>query len=207
MSLEKKRFYYLHDPVAAYNYGRIGNAAGIPIQGKYGVETSGASVTVTATDGTPFDPIKVGDLLYFVSARPEETILTRKCATKTSGASITVDSAITLAAGTAWSFEPFTIGTAATDGWHSTVHYSAITVFGRLETLASTSIDVLPEGPGADGAGSVPLAAATNLTATGGFTININQVVKALRIGVKSNTDSAGDELTLWVVGEMLRAR
>lgn len=205
--LEKKRFYYNYDPGAAYNYGRIGTPSGIPIQGKYGVETSGASTTVTATDGTPFDPVKVGDLIHFVSARPEETILTRKVATKTSGSSITVDSSLTLAAGTSWFFEPFTVGTAADDGWHSTIHWSAITIFGRVDTLNSTSIDVLPEGPGEDGIGSVPLATATNLTATGGFTINIDQVVKALRVGLKTNGDAADDEISVWAVGEILRAK
>jgi hypothetical protein len=206
--LETKRFYYLFDPTATYAYGRIGSPSGHPIQGKYGVETSGASTTVTATNGTPFDPVKVGDLITFLTGDPpEDTKTNRKVATKTSGSEITVDSNVTLSSGTPWFFEPFTEGTAATDGWHSVNHFSAITIHYRLETLASTSIDILPEGRGGPGSGPVALAAATNLTGAGTGTINIDQVIPFLRVGVKSNTDSAGDEITIWVTGELLQAK
>lgn len=208
MFLEQKRFYYLYDPTATYVYGRMGSPSGYTISGRNGVETSGASTTVTATDGTPFDPVKVGDIITFFSGDPpEDTKAIRTVATKTSGSEITVDSNVTLSGGTPFIFDPFTSGTAATDGWHSVNHWSAITIHYRLETLASTSIDILPEGSGGDLSGPVALAAATNLTAAGSGTINLDQVLPFLRVGVKSNTDSAGDELTIWAVGELLQAK
>lgn len=205
MFLEQKRFYYLFDPTASYQYGRIGSPSGHPVQGKYGVETAGSSVTVTATDGTPFDPVNVGDIIVFKEI--PDTKYIRKVATKTSGSSITVDTAVNLAAGTAWFFEPFKVGTTVNDGWHHVGAWGAITVFVRLETLASTSIDINPEGTGGDLSGPVNLKAAPeNLTATGTVAIPIEQVVTYLRVGVKSNTDSAGDQVTVWAEGEMLQA-
>lgn len=206
MFLEQKRYYYLYETDSLnYTYGRIGSPSGHPVQGKYGVETSGSSVTVTATDGTPFDPVNAGDIIVF--KQPPDTKLVRTVDTWTSPTSIDVDTAVNLSAGTAWFFEPFKNGTTVNDGWHHVGAWSAISVFVRVETLNSTGIDVNLEGMGGDLSGPVNLKSApTNITSTGTIAINVEQVITHLRVGLRVDTTVvAGDEVTVWAQGELLQ--
>jgi hypothetical protein len=205
MFTEHKRFFYLNDPGASLTYGRIGDPMGLPVRGRNGVETSGSSTTVTASDGTPFDPVSAGDLIHFLTGNPpEDEVTDRKVDTKTDGTEITVDSAVDLSEGTPFFFEPFRSGTGDGDGWHGVRHWSAITVFADLVTLASTSIDLVVEGLGGPYSTPVPLATAT-LSVVGKTPLEISSVVSRLRVGLKANGNMSGDEVTVWAVGEMLQ--
>jgi hypothetical protein len=204
-----KQFYYGHDvDTNTLKYGRLGSPSGHMVSGKNGVETSGSSTTVTAIDGTPFDPVGVGDVIVFTEVPDTKTI--RTVATKTSGAEITVDSAIDLSNGAAFFFYPFRIGTTNSDGWHHVAAYSAITVHANLSALASTGgIDLVIEGGGGSSLGILPTIQETvNFAAVGTLQVQIDKVFPFLRVGVKAGTSAgAGDSLDVWAVGEMLQAK
>jgi hypothetical protein len=160
---------------------------------------------VTATDGTPFAPLEayVGSVIVFLTPRPDGKIV-RKVATWVSPTQITVDSAVTLPAGTAWFWYPFKAGTADTDGWHLVNDLSAITVFVDVETLGSTSVDVQIQAGGGPFSTPVTLST-TNIAATGESAIAVDQVVQSLRVGLKANGGPAVDAVTVWLKGEQLQ--
>lgn len=207
MFLDAKQFYYNYDlDATTYKYGRIGGPQGLPVQGKYGLSTVGSSTTVTAVAGTPFDPVNIGDVIVFQKG---ETRIIRKVATKASGSSITVDTAVDLSGGYAgWFFYPFRIGTAATDGWHAIHPYSAVTIWVSITALsAAGGIDFTIEAasPNIDNA---PVTVFTkNYAAAGTEAINIGEVAQALRIGLKGGSGFAGtDSITVWMTGEVRKA-
>jgi hypothetical protein len=215
MFLGTKQFYKGYDPGAAYFYGRLGDASGQPVQGRNGVETAGASTTVTATDGTPFDPVTVGSIIVFCSPRPDGKIV-RTVTAKASGSSITVDSAVTLGAGTAFFFWPFKGGTTDSDGWHNVNAFSAITVFVDVATLGSTAIEAIVEVGG--GPFSAPVQANTtpaavsatvtaSISAVGRVAIEVFSVAQSLRVGLRVTGGPAADAVSVWLAGEMLQAK
>lgn len=214
MFLNTKQFYKGYDPGAAYFYGRLGDPSGQPVQGRNGVETAGASTTVTASHGTPFDAVTVGSIIVFCSPRPDGKIV-RTVATKTSGSQISVDSAVTLSAGTSFFFWPFKGGTTDNDGWHSVNAWSAITVFIDVATLGSTTIEAQIEVGG--GPFSAPVQPNTNptavsatvtasISAVGRRAIEILTVSQSLRVGLRVTGGPAVDVVSVWAVGEMLQA-
>lgn len=214
MFLDNKLFYKSYDPGAAYAFGRLGRPDGLPVRGKWGVQTAGASTTVTATDGTPFSSLTPGSIIVFESPRPDGKIV-RSVTAVASPVSITVDTAVTLSAGTHFFYWPFKSGTADTDGWHLVNDLSAITVFVDVETLASTSIDVLIQVGG--GPFSTPVQpnttpAATsgtvtvNIAATGERAIEVASVAQSIRVGLRAVGGPAVDAVTAWLKGEQLLA-
>lgn len=202
MFLDSKLFYESYNPGSSYSYGRMGSA----VRGKYGVQTSGSSTTVTATDGTPFGPVTVGSTIVFMTPRPDGRII-RKVTAKASPTSITISSAATIPAGTAFFFYPFKEGTTDNDGWHLVNDLSAISVIVDVATLGSTSIDVNIQGGG--GPFSTPFTPTTspaspvNITATGRTVIEVTSVVQSLRVGLKANTPGT-DVVTVRLAGEQL---
>ena len=203
MFLDHKQFYRSYDPGASVVYGRLGRPDGLPVRGKWGVQTSGSSTTVTATDGTPFAPVTVGSTIVFLSPRPDGKIV-RRVTAKASPTSITVDSAVTLAAGTAWFWVPFKSGTAATDGWHLVTDLSAITVFVDVETLASTTVVATIQAGGGPGAAPQTLTTLT-FSAAGQQRYDVTSVVQSLRVGLATTGDAAGDAVSAWLKGEQLQ--
>ena len=211
MFLDAKQYYYLYDVGtvgANYSYGRLGSPSGHPVEGRNFVDTTGNVVQIDAVDGTPFDPVNVGDVITFFYPRPDGRE-TRAVAVKTSGAQIDVDAAVDLsspAGGFAFQFMPFKNGTAVDNGWHHVGAWSAITVHARLETLNSASIDLIIEGTGGQFSDPVVLEPATNIAAVGTVAINVDKVTPFMRVGLKAVGPVAGDEITVWAVGEMLQA-
>jgi hypothetical protein len=212
MFQETKQYYRRYDVGtvgASYAYGRLGSPSGHPVNGKNFVDTTGSVVQVDAVDGTPFDPVGVGDIIVFFSPRPDGKI-ERTVAVKTSGIEIDVDAVVDLsspAGGFAFMFWPFRTGTGVDNGWHHVAAWSAITVHARVETLNSTSIDLIIEGSGGDLSGPTVLETPTNITAVGTVAINVEKVAPFMRVGLKANTPAAGDSVNVWAVGEMLQAK
>lgn len=215
MFLNTKQFYKGNDPGAAYAYGRLGDASGQPVQGRNGVQTAGASTTVTATDGTPFDAVTVGAIIVFCSPRPDGKIV-RTVTAKASGSSITVDTAVTLAAGTAFFFWPFKSGTTVDDGWHNVNAWSAITVFVDVTTLGSTTIEANVEVGGGPfsapvQANTTPVAVSatvtTSISAVGRRAIEVLSMAQSLRVGLRVTGGPAVDAVTVWAVGELLQTK
>lgn len=214
MFLENKLYYRGFDPGAAYAYGRLGRPDGQPTRGRNGVQTAGASTTVTATDGTPFDPVTVGSVIVFQSPRPDGKII-RIVTAKASGASITVDSAVTLAAGTAFFFYLFKQGTADTDGWHLVNDLAEISVYFDVTVLGSTTIEANIELGG--GPFSAPVQAITNpaavsatvsvsISAVGRRVVEVLNVTQSLRVGLRVTGGPAVDAVTVWVKGRQRQA-
>lgn len=212
MFQETKQYYRNYDVGtvgASYSYGRLGSPSGHPVQGRNFVDTTADVSQIDAVDGTPFDPVNVGDVMTFFFPRPdgrEERVVT----VKTSGIDIDVDPTIDLstpAGGFAFQFVPFRNGTGVDDGWHHVAAWSAITVHARVETLNSTSIDLSIEGTGGQFSGPVILEPETNIAAVGTVAINVDKVATFMRVGLKANTPVAGDVVTVWATGEMLQAK
>jgi hypothetical protein len=202
----RKYFYYQYDlDATTYKYGRLGGPTGLPCvkPDRYGAKTSGSSTTVTSAAGTPFDPVNVGDFLIF--SIPPDTKLLRKVATKTSGAQITVDSAIDLGTvGVPFDHWPFRIGATANDGWHQVQMYTSITVHIYIPTVAAAGgVDVQIETNSGDPATpTVPYT--QNFASATTETVNVAEVASALRVGVKGGSGFAGtDSITIWLQGEM----
>lgn len=209
MFLVNKHFFRNYDMDATtFKYGRIGGPQGYPIPGKNGVETSGASTTVTATDGTPFDPVNVGDIITFLTI-DAKTI--RRVATKTSGAEITVDSSITLAEGTAFIFEPFLVSADDADCWHHVQDLTNITVYLDGATIAAGGgVDWEIQTLGYDHASLLPFTVqSSTLAASGAQTsYSLPQVAGKVRVGLKGGSDFTGtDVVSAWLTGEQRLAK
>ncbi len=212
MFQESKQYYRSYDVGtvgANYSYGRLGSPSGHPVQGRNFIDSTGAVTQIDAVDGTPFDPVNVGDILTVFFPRPDGKV-ERMVTVKTSGIDIDVDSALDLsspAGGFAFMFMPFKNGTGVGNGWHHVEAWSAITVHARLETLASASVDLIVEGNGGQFSGPTVLVAATNIAAVGTVSINVDKVATYMRVGLKANTPAAGDVINVWATGEMLQAK
>ena len=181
--------YYLHGPVKA---------------GSSNATTSGSSATVTAISGTPFDDVAVGDMLIFSDpySPPTYRIITAKA----SGASITVDAAITLdgppnaaAVGYPFSYRTLTSGTGAADGW--------VLVGGLTNKLLSLYISQL-NVTGAiyfsvecrvDSVGPIRLFEANYASAalgSNGEAWPVTEDCTHLRVGIKIDSADDGGDLT-----------
>jgi len=207
--IERKRFYETYDLDAlTYKYGRIGGPAGLPCQGQGGVKTTGSSTTVTSVTDTvpvlPFGAVNVGDLITFVV--PPEVQYSRKVATKTSGDQISVDSAVTLAGTASWYWYPFRIGTTSEYGWHHVSEYRALTVYFDIATLASGGVGYSIETR-MEGSNPVVLKEGS-FSSPGTYAVQIEEVVSALRVGLKAVSSYAGtDSISVWVAGDLRGGR
>lgn len=210
MFLEGKQFYYKYDlDSTSYKYGRLGDNTGLPVQGSYGVKTSGSSTTVTsdaAGVASTFAGVAVGDVIVF--EQPPDTKLVRKVATVVDNGEITVDTAVNLGAGGASFFRyPWKIGTTTAFGWHPVQAYSAITLWVALTTLGHIDgVDISIEGlaPNLLGPAGAVVLFSQQYTATGTFSINVGEVTGALRVGVKGHTAATGtDDISIWMTGEI----
>jgi len=199
----QKQFYYAHNTDSVlYKYGKIGDGSGLPIPGKWGVETDGSSTTVTAIAGTPFGPVKVGDIITF--KEPPETKTIRKVATRTDNTEITVDSAIDLSSGAAFHFEPFTLGSTSDDGWVSVREFRDITIHIHVATYGGNPILFQVEAQGHD-LSSIPVVLEElTVSAPGDYQIDVTHVASRVRLGIRNETTAAGtDSVTAWLAGKM----
>lgn len=197
-----KFFYYAYDLASAtYVYDRY-----LPEEhGTYGIETSGSSTTVTATSGTPFAQVGVGDILILKTANGETTTI-RKVTAKASPTSITIDSAINLTSTcTSWSFMPYVSGSASTGQGHSARGYTNKSINISLPTIGAPAIDISIQGKTPGGLGGwvdiVP-DGSIQLTATGSQSVQIIEPWMAIRVGVKAATFTGTDALTISLTGE-----
>jgi hypothetical protein len=206
MFLETKHFYYQYDlDAVTFKYGRLGDPQGHWIQGKYGLQTTGSSITVDRffTSGNPFGPVKVGDVIQFFL--PPDTNYIRKVATKPSNIQITVDTAVDLGVtGLGWQFWPFRIGATNADGWHPVHHDAQLSVFVNWATKASDGLDISISGLGPH---NTPLAlVAKSYLSAGTDEIPITTPVTALRVGVKAaNAFSGTDSISIWLTQRLPR--
>lgn len=200
-----KQFFYNYDNDATtFKYGRLGGPAGYSCPGSFGAKTTGSTTTVDAVAGTPFDPLRVGDVLVF---RTLTGPVLRRVATKVSGAQITVDTAIDLGAvGVFFDFYPWRIGAAATDGWHHVQMYDSMTVFFAMPTVAATggvAWQIEGRAPSIGDPAPFVLELGTQATA-GSFDVPISASVSAIRVGVRGVSDFTGtDSVSVWVAGDM----
>lgn len=206
------------------NYCRVtgsgGSAFGAPLQGPSLVATSGSSTTVTSSAG--FGDLDADDIIIVQrTLTTGATDVRRVVGAPASTSSLTVDEAITLTGGFAWSYLKQTCGTAVTDGW--------IEATGAPGTVRSVQVDFLqgdidglewrieerrlgyeapavPIFPGsatACGAGSVAsgycrFAAATAAAGTGNYPVRDDVPWRSLRVGFKvqsTDTSDAGANL------------
>jgi hypothetical protein len=191
-----------------YIYGRYSDVLNAP---KY-LKTSGSSTTVSEKNAGDdvFDGYGVGDLLH---VEVDGTWTTRRI-TSVSGApdSVTVDTAVDWengGAGRAFSFQRFSVGTAATDGWFSVTDYASDgrVVQISIETINATSLDFIIEGrirgnPVSSRLWSESFTAATTITATVALSaIPVSEPVDEIRVGVKITTDGGAQDLTVQFLG------
>jgi len=198
-----KPLYYAHNTDSVtFKYGKIGAPGGYPIQGRYGVETSGSSTTVTAIAGTPFGPVKVGDIITF--KEPPDTKTIRKVATRTDNTEITVDTAIDLSGGAAFHFEPFNLGATDDDGWVSVREFKECTVHIRVDAYGGNPIVFSLECRGSGLATGPEVLEELTASAAGDYQIEVSKVCTALRLGIRNDTTAAGtDSVTAWISGRM----
>lgn len=194
-----------------YIYGRYTP----PIQAPKYLKTSGSSTTVSElnTGDDVFAGYGIGDLLH---VEVDGTVTTRRVtAVGSIPDSVTVNSAVDWengGAGRAFSFQRFSVGTAATDGWFSVWDYdpSGRVVSISIETINATSLDFIIEGrirgnPVSSRLFSQSYTAATTITATVALsTIPVTEMVDDIRVGVKVNTDTGAQDLTVQFLGTPL---
>jgi hypothetical protein len=208
--LTNRYFFYDYDLDAlTYKYGRVNDSC----QGHGGVETSGSSTTVTGVASTqpplPFGPLQVGYLVVF--CQPPDTQYLRKVATKTSGAEITVDSAVTLTATGAWYYYPVNIGATSVHGWRKCSDYLSLQVNFSVETLASSGgIGYSIEGyTGDDPSSVVPVVFKQDtITSVGTLVVPVTDAFLFLRVGLKAGSAFAGtDSISVWMTGDQRPGR
>lgn len=209
MHLDAKQFYYTYDlDSTSYKYGRLGDATGMPVQGKYGLTASGSSTTVLGvTSMSAFAPVNVGDILVLVNL---ETNYIRKVITKVSNDEITVDSNVAnFTAKPGWYFYPFKIGTTINDGWHAAQAYSSLTLLVKLGTVAAAGgIDISIEGKAPNIGGLAVQLFTKNYAAGSAYEepIVIAERTAAIRVGVKGGSGFSGtDAITISMVGQVGR--
>lgn len=127
-------------------FGRAVDPAPISAQGK--IQTSGSSVTVTATDAAntaPFAEVAVGDII--VVDRGTGVTDVRAVATRTDADNITVDTAVNWSGGFTFSYYKAVTGTAATVGWIDVSGADEVLVTVKWEQGdLATSLDYIVQG-------------------------------------------------------------
>lgn len=208
MFQEAKQFYREYDPGTSYVYGRLGSPSGHPVSGRNFISNPGQSNVWTAVDGTPFDPVNVGDQLVVFSPRPDGRFDAADVTVKTDGTIINTRLAApsVFESPSAFMFWPFKVGTTDADGWHHVEAWSAITVYVDVRVLAATSIEIQVQGTGGNWSQPVDLEAEQSLSAVGTLALNIDKVTPYMRVGIKA-TGAGTDRVTVWAVGEMLQAK
>lgn len=205
MALIQRWFFRNYDNASTtLTYGKFRSV----VQGYGGVQTVGASTTVTAVTASigTFSPVQVGDTIVFWVA---EAPLVRRVTAKASNDSITVSSSVDLSALTggyaAWYFWPFLSGTGAESGWIKVDDLISKTLYLQFTTVAATGgIDVQIQTRGGDyatvGVNTFPLKNYT--AATDSEAIPIAEDAKDLRVGVCGHTDFSGtDDFTIYIEG------
>lgn len=175
-------------------------------RGTANIYTTSSSVTVTASGGSPFSTLAVGDEIFVLVSGSE---LRRTIATKNgSGASITVDTAIDLSAnsttGYPFNYRHRACGTADTDGW--------IDIAGAIEKLVFIDVLALTATGGVDYSiecrgtadnltprrlltGNIASAIVTAVPSTTFLPVVVTEPCASLRVGAKFGTvDTAGTE-------------
>ena len=190
-----------------YVYGRIIGHMGrvvdpTPIQTPGKIQTSGSSVSVTATTALtlPFAPVAVGDII--VVAKPDGTTDVRSVATKTDGDNITVDTAVNWSGGYVFSWLKAEVGAATTNGWIDVEGAELVTITIKWEQgdLATTLDYVIEARDGSMNQTPIQVDSGTiALAVVGTSTGRIVEVQTAgyssLRVGLKrtgADTSDAG---------------
>jgi hypothetical protein len=205
MGLESKQFFYLQNIASTtLLYGRMGDAGGYSVQG-FQAAVGNGTTTVTASTGTPFDPIQgnatTGDVLIF--SAPGQTDQVRRCTAKASGSSITIDSA--LAAGTwGWRFYPFRSGSApnTTTGFHYVGNWFPSSVLVNVTAQPATSLDyqleTLTSGPGSS---PIIITGPTSISTATSTKVTVPDRVVWLRVGIKI-TGAGTDTVSISALGD-----
>lgn len=198
----QKFFYRNYDlDATSLKYGRLGDAMGHAIPGPAAISAAtSTTVTSTATGRTDaivqsaFSCVNVGDIIIVVTDNLGTQVV-RSVATKTSADEITISgAAVTWVGITSWSFLPFVIGTAATNGWHGCSKSSEKHVQVDLTTLsAAGGLDISIEAMGYGGT-SPAVVLAKNYAAAESEIIPILEPCAAIRVGVKGNAGFAGSD-------------
>lgn len=198
--------------------GQNGGPFDPPIPGNGRLTTVGSSTTVTGvTDSADsFGPVSVGDVLYIATA-PQTNVI-RYVTARASADSITVNSAISLAAaGSAFSWMKVTCGTGASNGWINMSAYAGkklsleitqmVATGGvdfkfecRDNTAVSTVHQVYPGETDACGTNATLSSGicnvATATTGTWDLVFSPEEQWDACRVGVLIHTADDGDDLT-----------
>jgi len=188
----------------SFKYGKLFDRiqADGPLKGTGGASTSLYSVSASYP---AFGPILVGDYIYIYTA--ENTIAKRRVATKPSNDEITVDSNVTvpLAGLASWYFASFRIGTADTDGWHSTNPLTRAFVNLDFPTItAAGGVDVSIEVKSLGALLPKPIGAPFNFPAGTPVkeSVEVTEMIGSVRVGLKGGSGFAGtDDLSVTLTG------
>jgi hypothetical protein len=184
-------------------YTRMGDSQGFSIPG-FGSAVGAGTTTVTASGGTPFDPIQgnatTGDILLFTNPSTSGWLI-RRCTAKASGASITIDSSIP--SGTyAWRFYPLRSGTTVNDGWHYSNNWSRFSVAISLTAQPATSFDYTVEGlTSGPGSAAYLIQSATSISTVSAVKADFTTAALFVRVGGKI-TGAGTDVATISIIGE-----
>lgn len=182
-------FYERNVASASYEYC-LASDIRVPQTGAISSAVTGATAVTSGTSNL-FTGMAVGDVIYF--HKQDGTVLTRYIATYTDANNIAVNSNITIPAGTRISWRDMACGTTATSGWVEIgPETKAVIVELNMDTIGSTSIDVVLEGRSSSGGDGAALWT-KNYTAAGGAVDELFPVtelgIDAVRLGMKVNTD------------------
>jgi hypothetical protein len=183
------------------------------IQSPGSATTVGSSTTVTASAGTPFDPLSVGDAVIFGGNTLNIVV------TKTSGSVIVLDAAINLVNPTGFRFMHFVCGSTINDGWLPMAVYGrqAVIVWEVISQTTASGIDVQVQcRSSAPDAGPVQVfpacasaacntflnipASATGVTAATGLIVE--EPWSQCRVGLKIDTTQTGPQsINVYLMG------
>lgn len=175
------------------------------------VQTVGSTTTVTGVGaGTPFTTLTQWAELY-ISTPIGNAV--RTATARASSSSITVDTAIDISSGAAFTYRNLTCGSAATDGWIKASDFDKFRLSFIIEQINAASIDMRFECidaapaatpitvyPGADdttgcGAGTVT-GGFCNFTTTANLGLDVFANWDKCRMGMKINGDAGVQKIT-----------
>lgn len=186
------------DTGGTYRFGVYGDVQ----QGQKAIKTAGSSTTVSenASGDGVFQGFGVGDLIH-VKSNTTQAWTTRIVTDVTNvPASVVVDSAVTLASPTFWSYQRWNNGTAATDGWFSVSEFDQKSVQFEWVTDTAASAEVRIEGR--INGGNLALLYAKSFSAIGSEIYVIPELVSEIRVGAQITTDAGTNNVKATFIGE-----
>jgi hypothetical protein len=173
------------------------------------VTTAGSSTTVTAGTANSFSVLAVGDTVNFASCSAGTGEACTRVVRTAGATTIVVDSVITIATASTWTWIDQTDGTGANQGWLNVSGFNEKTLWFEITTITAASIEAVVQcksmgvyatanqvWPGVSGTVNLCSGGTGSFTAAGKCAVSVPEPWDRCRIGFKVTTDGGSQSIT-----------